>query len=780
MKSREVSLELQSRPLCLGYVVRNTTDLRDAVHLYTHSWGGIGSFIFPVPTTMDEADDLKRALHAAEVDHLFIPEHALNAELQHVLDEVALLWQVISSEEIRGHTSWLRPLMIQEGYLPDLPHILEYVYPNNLEASDLHVLELQGPFALALALSYGDPAEQYKRYLNRYFAASLWQAPQTVEDLIKFNLMAAKWSSPISTTGVRTQRRMDVTRSTMDVRMVNLFLGNDDDTHVAASFWNFRRGRPGNKLFLPKNEFCQQPEQYLPLLLDAVPALHALSIRIATNREEAQHLHERLQNIFNMLGKAIRIAVIYDQFGFEIDRTRIFTGTPYTSTHLINTDQSVRFRLIDPPALANMHAKFGYDATVTFDTGKQLELPSTKASAMILSNSLERMEASEANEQGVDRAWLRPEVTRATAGGVTSTATTGEERRFYLHEANVLITQHLKHAQLELRPNKYTRYAQGFVKRLGGMDEALDVIRSEGVHLLTALRTHRAEQAGLNLEQINAFLQKQRAVANPQEVTRVQLPRLLATGFVRRGYSLACPQCDLNDWYALSEIHELVECHGCAEVFPLPLRKLEFTYKANELAARFVETGGQAVLMTADICSRVRSSGAIHFGGDLTRSGEDNRFAEVDLLWLTHDVFAVAECKSYREINDKGLQEIQASLYKTVYDVATPLNAQVVLLGVVTTVAHPDLHAMVADTALKAKDHGIGVHLILNGSLYLRGSSAHTPLPNVTLNSLTVIPSAVHNIHWVGEYPNNYGLGSSKDALDEVVLHGWERELLAR
>jgi hypothetical protein len=52
------------------------------------------------------------------------------------------------------------------------------------------------------------------------------------------------------------------------------------------------------------------------------------------------------------------------------------------------------------------------------------------------------------------------------------------------------------------------------------------------------------------------------------------------------------------------------------------LKKPEFAYKPNELAARFVEEGGEAVLMTAALLNRIAASAFIKFGGDILHPGE--------------------------------------------------------------------------------------------------------------------------------------------------------------
>lgn len=52
---RSVTLTYSSRPLRLAYVVSDRGALRDAVRLYTHTWGGAGNAVLPMPRNGREA-----------------------------------------------------------------------------------------------------------------------------------------------------------------------------------------------------------------------------------------------------------------------------------------------------------------------------------------------------------------------------------------------------------------------------------------------------------------------------------------------------------------------------------------------------------------------------------------------------------------------------------------------------------------------------------------------------------------------------------------------------
>jgi hypothetical protein len=317
------------------------------------------------------------------------------------------------------------------------------------------------------------------------------------------------------------------------------------------------------------------------------------------------------------------------------------------------------------------------------------------------------------------------------------------------------------------------------VNRFGGFEKTIRLINKGGLKIISVLRHPQAKEGGLNFQQAVEFLKQ--AGMNQKEAKDLleeQLPHLLASRLVRRGYPLSCPHCDLTNWYPIENVGEFVECEGCVQNFQLSLKKPEFAYKPNELAARFVEEGGEAVLMTAALLNRIAASAFIKFGGDILHPGEKRPFAEIDLFWLTGEVFILAECKSYNKIEPEKIVIIKDSLEKTV-EVATLIDAQIVVLGIVTR-SHDlsNLFATVAEVSKKAQDKKIGVHLVLNGRLYLWGSVDETEVSKVRLEELQVDDNSLEEEWNVGESPRQYGIGGELgQSFDRSVLHQWEQEL---
>jgi hypothetical protein len=822
LHEREVNLKLNSRPLRLVYLVRNREDLINAVTLYTHVWGGAANPVLPIPENETEVDTFKIVLQWIDPDYIFVPREGISYDVVKVLNELPALKRPISNQEIQRHINGSKPdlLRLSNGTLSHMGFILPHIYPNRLDESSILLIEPSGSFSFELALQAGISTQFYQNYLAQHLAAKVFSTSHTVEELIKVSLLTARLQSPIWLTMLRTRRSWDslnhYIRETNDEETLCLFLDDGKDIGIATAFWSCRWIFPHNKLFLPREAFLKDIESHASLIVEFMPTIRALFVTTSIAREDAVTLCNILKDAFVEAGREILVKVAYRDFHFDAIPGTNSSGETLNFTRLITPDDSVRFEPPVPIGHENTEFMFGYKAEVQFVSGRQLSMPSSQASSVLLTNELWRIERAESSQDNFGELWLRRDLTvKATAKGITGTALSGRECRFYIHPDNILITRQLKDAGFEVRPNKHTRYAQGCIKRFGGFNNVINLINKQGADIISALVTHKAEQGGLYRENIMSFLNKQRGLSQKEadKVLKQKLPVLLENGLVHRGYSLCCPTCNLIDWYSLEEVREFIECRGCAENFQLPLHGLQFTYKPNELAARLVKEGGLAVLMTAALFDQIPPSGFIQFGGELLRFGEKTNFAEVDLFWLTGDAFIIAECKSYNKIEQQNIEsipfwqiylfmwaveselysliryfsskavysqeivEIKKSLEKTV-DVAALIGAQVVILGVVTNSSElSDLFAVLVDAAQKAKERGIGVHLALNGKLHLWGSVDGTEPWKVRLGELQVDNNPLEEEWSVGESPQSYSFGGSIESFDKNVLRRWEQEL---
>lgn len=349
---------------------------------------------------------------------------------------------------------------------------------------------------------------------------------------------------------------------------------------------------------------------------------------------------------------------------------------------------------------------------------QKLIFSKTRSTSILLSNSLNNIEYYE--EKRID--FERAIPVRATDTGIAGTAIVGKECGVYVHSDSTLITRYIKDkANIDLKSNRHTRYAQWFVNRLGGLKKIRSLVLKGGLEILVALCSNDAEQSGMEFSSIVNFLRDKIGMSHQEAENKVkpQLPYLLSVGLVRRGYSLKCPICDLEEWYSVDQLNEFIVCKGCIEKFQLPgLDKYKFSYKPDELSVRIVQTGGVAVLMSVHPLIGASPQPFIQFGGDLFEPSARKNFADIDLIVLVGNTFIIVERKYYPIIYEsKQIKDIVDSLEKNV-EIAEKIRSQIIILGIVNNIQKSDenliqeLHNAIDSITRKASEKGIKVYFM--------------------------------------------------------------------
>jgi hypothetical protein len=171
-------------------------------------------------------------------------------------------------------------------------------------------------------------------------------------------------------------------------------------------------------------------------------------------------------------------------------------------------------------------------------------------------------------------------------------------------------------------------------------------------------------------------------------------------------------------------------------------------------------------------------AGVLQFGGDVFRGDERINGAELDLLMLSNDILAIAECKAWNKLDESGLVEVVASLRRLVA-LAPDIGAAVVFLSVVTDEAPAELYAAVQNISEQAASQNVAVHLAVGSDLFINGETTPTVSPGLRFEHLTVDkPSEAEATH-VGALSSSIGIGSFRRAPRAETVAGWELELLA-
>lgn len=800
LQDRELTLKLTSRPLRCVYLVRDRKELLDAIALYTHMWGGAANAILPVPRNNEEIDSLKSTLKWMNPDYIFIPREELSLQMFQFLDELPILTRPISKVEIQRHICSVNSDLLHlfnHGLLSYMGVILSDIYQSKCEDIGIRLLDTNNSFNLEIALHTGLPAKPYRDYLVQYLGASDFSHLEKGELLLKAFLTITKLLNPIALTLLETKRSYGLNYyllETRDEETLCIFLDDGNDLGIATAFWNCRWIYPYNKIFIPRKFFLENIRNHAVQIIEFMPYIRALHITTPLTREEALDLYNYLKEVFLEVGREVLVKIHYQDFRFNWVPGKLSTGKNIDITRGIMPEGCVRFEPNTPIGHESTNFAFGYDAEVKFTYGRQFFIPNTLISSHLLTNELWRLEYKEDNKDNLGSLWLRQGLpVRAAVKGIAGIALPGKECSVFIHPDNVIITRQLKELGFEVKPNEHTRYAQGLVKRLGGIEVVNSLINDGGADIISVLNADGSDREGLNKSKILSALIKKRNF-NQENATKIinqKIKPLLASDLLRRGYSHKCQNCNLKNWFSLEEIREFIECKGCAEREQLPLDNLEFTYKPNELAAQLIREGGLAVLRTAATLKRIPSSSSsfIQFGGDFLNIENKTKDAEIDLFWLTEEALIISECKSLftkQEANEKQIDNsITEQLARTKdslkrnLDVAKDIGAKAVILGVYTNVSDiSNFLKIVADMVGIARDRKIGLHLALNGRLHLWGNSDGIEPRMIRLDSLLVEEETLLDEWSIGNSPNHYGgMVGSNGLFDQEVLKHWESEL---
>lgn len=789
-----IALNLRSRPLRLAYLVTCLEDIKDAVNLYTHTWGGYANVLLSIHDDDEKIKQLHNSLVKFDPDYiLFTNGREIPQKVKHILESYPAQSRPIHQQEIEKFTDSEDKIYLPVGNLnwshqAKLPHIysiLKDLYRTPVNNSRLHLFETPiSKFDLELSLQTGITSQSYRQYLIQHLGAIVIPSPQNDENFLKTSLCLSTSVVPASLTltNLRIQQRSDwFDLGWQDEPLaLCLFLYEEDNIDIAASFWNTRWFYSLNKLLFPKQEFLDNIKHYANLALSAIPSLKAIYIAANISRDEAQSLQSDIKSTISQIaGRDIAVYISYSNFYEGVRKVAIYTGSPKTTSQKVHSDDSIRFLPETPSGLETSDFAFGYDAELNLDPGNKLLFPISSEMSTLLSNSLKSIEYDEEQTRGLPSLSMR-----ATDIGVAGISITGKECKLFIHPDSVIISRYLKsNANIEIKANRHTRYAEGFIKRLGGLKKIYSLVYKGGIETLLALCSQKSEQCGQETTGLTNFLRDKINIEHKkaQSIINEQLPTFLASSLVRRGMSLKCPVCDLETWYSLSSLGEFINCQGCLEKFQLEnLEKYKFSYIPNELSRRLIENGGIAVLATASLFQISNPPSFIQFGGDLFEPRQKNNFAEIDLIAIAGDILAIAECKYFPKLDSE--EQVQKALSSSdglekAIKVAERIGAQIVLLGVSTNLENSNqeivesLDTGVAKLAEDAKAKGIGVYLKLTGS------GVDSDPYRAAINLKDLIPVNTHDLRerGVGEQPSSFG--GKINPFDEEILKTWKEQL---
>ncbi len=215
-----------------------------------------------------------------------------------------------------------------------------------------------------------------------------------------------------------------------------------------------------------------------------------------------------------------------------------------------------------------------------------------------------------------------------------------------------MLLELLENAGYNAELSARSRYMKGLVPLLGGQF-TLDLLKHEDILRLFSNAQVRKGQA-YSLKQLAQ-------IANPQEETGrflSQMQTLAGSSTLIRGYRLQCPTCDLDTWYALDDVAEMVTCEGCRIPFQLPL-ELDFAFRPNRLLIEALKSGALTVLLTLNHWLHDYPVTVWQSNIDVQ---QETIKTDIDLLVQREDGLYMAECKDNLQTDAQSLKELEAQL----------------------------------------------------------------------------------------------------------------------
>ncbi|KAF0244086.1 MAG: hypothetical protein FD167_3682, partial [bacterium] len=637
------------------YLVDNRDDLLDAITLYTHTWGGIANIILPIPKDEVEAFQFKQALNRADPDCILVSARGIPETVAHQpLKESPALIISISREQINEHLAGNMPIYIDYGKLLHFGIILSKKFQTKVSDRLIYLPAINETYKLEIGLQAGLPNDRFRNFFKKQLSARLLPAPETYVDLFKTAFLSLCGSTPLSMTLIETKGGMVFRYGGSnpedsddpldkwgidDNSLLWIYLDKAESIAGAVAYWN--SGLRKNKIYLPFEGFTESISVLVPQILKVLPSIRGIVVTASLSEEQATTLQKDIDVAFRNANRRIHISVKYDSYKFNLIRNRFYhDGSPDFASRAVGTDKAIRFK----PPIPFGHDKddyiYGFEAEITLNSGQKLLSPKTETMALLLSNDIKSIEEAFNDTDKAAINYLSRSV-RANSDGTAGTVQTGKEVVLYLHPSNTVITHILKSAGYNIKKNDPTRFAQGFVSRLGGFEKSFELVSSEGLEIIKILAdvysvpklkpgevlnnenseytTKLPLKKGYGFQQIAEPLAKNLNIEKKDAFNKVKkwLPLLLSSSLVQRGVALVCKNCGLRDWYALQEVREFVTCSGCIQEFQLDTGPLNFSYIINEMANRFVKSGGIAVLATASLLNQISNSGYIEIGGNL-------------------------------------------------------------------------------------------------------------------------------------------------------------------
>ncbi len=757
--------------------VRSPDEFVAAVQLFTHVWGGHINPILPAPLGDRQESEFRRAIHRLDPDGVFSIDRDLGTREARVMSRTGRLHGTLTKRRIEQHARGEELLRLRYGLLPHVFQALSGVHPDGLSSSAIRFVP--GADLIGSAL-FGSACPKYVEYLTKEFSAEGLKAPTTAQDWVQLSAIGSTFSylPSLATVGCNVHKSIQMfgqsEMSELEKPMATspqvalIFLPGEDDLATLCAFWNSRARSTRSSLLLPRRIFLDSAAGSLETLW-SISRPKQLLLVSQCSPSIAREVLGAASAATEKISPSTKVAILHD--GIAYTSLRADARAVTLRSERVEGGRGRRYAISADTPRGLDHRDLLFSATVKIrsDSGVVLRLPDSAPVARVLTNSAEALERARGDARG--QLWLRNyDRVRAMHEGVRGLMQPGKEFEFYLHEESLFVEEELIAAGFSISAHRHNRYARGFIRRCGGLEEALRLVYLGSLRVLVILGTDKTQQPGLLADQIVGRLRTEtgRTTSEARKLLADVLPLLLRAGLVIRGIGLTCPHCDLSEWYSIDGIAELVQCPGCMDEFQLDGNQARYRFRLNELARRFLAEGGRAVLECAKTLKRIDSSIALAFGGEvITPSGVE---AEIDLIALTPSGLVFAECKSFRSPTGSILDQLEVSV-ESLVDRTIEAGLEEALICVACSKGEEEVLGRCRALEGEAATRGVQLDLVLNERFYLRCRD-EASVDRISYLSEPVVQERLGRIQ--GELIGTYGFGGPGGALDSEVVRTWE------
>lgn len=788
---REIHTTTQIRPPKFVWLVDSVKSLENATQSLVHLWGGSGSYVFPVPRKPKELALFQTCLMLADPDIVIGNRERLPGEVVKIVDRQGVHF-IPYVPENRLLTVW------NEDRLVDYKDRVFVSTLASLRGVDrlppiLMAGEQSAQYRLGIDVQGGIAGDALKSFLTKRAKVSLLKEIGSFGEYLRGSLLLAQNRSvrSLGVEGLGSSMHPLVHHETQCTDFLCVYLYRKDDYRIPSLYWNHSGVMRENKMLVPQSQFVNNIEDVCRFLIGAFEKPKHLYVFCNMSKGDAKTVQYRLATTMEALySKQVHVKVEYkpNYYGWDY---RVLTWGPKTpdSTVLEDGDEEVQVSAIVPACCESTATMFAYSLSITNEEDNIVALPNNELISRILTYGSRLIDYYAPKYERLSK-WHSNAMVRANDGalqGLASERLLNRSRagvRVYLPSNTDIARLYVEQKGYVIRPNDPAHYARAFLRNYGTLDSRHREWLGNDMVVATVLRNNKSSCV-YGLKQIKVKVTKLAKQTDRTEKSEIDvagsLKRLIAAGLVRRGYNIACEQCGYKEWHSIGVVSEQVQCLGCGGNTVVPL-DVGFTYRLSELALRFFESGGYAVVRAILAFHCVLRPGLVEICGEIWPNRDaKNALFDIDVLRIAEDEIAIVECKDWFRISKSEKRDLRRLLPRLI-EAGVSLGVDAIYVAVYSPDDYDSLLPILKSQVMNAKKEGIALRALMNDKLYqwkIERRKLVSEILGMDYARIDRSPDAalLHRFT-VGNGPSSYGSGIMSQSMAEGYLDGLREQLV--